>query len=175
MAKKEESTQPLSPDQILRAIPPKRPGAGIPKNDRSVWKGVVVGADEFATARPKAKSRAGLALVLGVLGAAAAIGIFFAITTTSSEPSKPEPDKPQAASTAPAVPDAQALRVPADQSGKIIDARAPDAAPPVDAAVDAPIDAGEVDAGVDAGVPKAPVKKPPGKKKLPPKSKRKGH
>ena len=161
---KEEQTQPLTPDQILAGIPPRRPAAGIPKNDRSVWKGVVVGADEFATARPKAKSRAGLALVLGVLGAAAAIGIFFAITTTSSEPAKPDPSKPEQASTAPLVPDA----------------RAPDAAPPVDAAGDAPIDAGEVDAGevdagVDAGVPTPPVKKPPGKKKLPPKPKRKGH
>jgi hypothetical protein len=160
---KEESTQPLTPDQILAGIPPRQPGAGIPKNDRSVWKGVVVGADEFATGKPKPKSRAGLALVLGVLGAAAAIGIFFAFTTTSSEPAKPD-DKAQPASTAPAIPDAATKSV--------------DAAPPPDAAIDAapPVDAGEVDAAVDAGVPDKPaVKKPPGKKKLPPKPKRKGH
>ncbi len=157
---KDESTQPLSPSQIV-AVTPKPPGAHIPQNDRSVWKGIVVGADEFAPPKPQHRSRAGIALLLGVLGAGAAVGIFFALTTTSP------PDKP-----APAPAATPMAAPPADA--------ATDAA--IDAAIDAPADAAvdaaePADAGVpvDAGVSKPAVKKPVGKRKLPPKPKRKLH
>jgi hypothetical protein len=76
---KNDKTQMLSDSQVIEVKPstPKLPArASKPavddKNDRSVWKGLVVGADDFAPP-PPAKSSGGRWIVLGIL-AAAAIG-----------------------------------------------------------------------------------------------------
>lgn len=165
-----DKTQALSESQVVE-VRPSRPKpthakstktpAFAPqgdKNDRSVWKGLVVGADEFAPPRPPPRSRTRW-LVVGILGAAAiGGGAYFLWPKQSAAP--PTPDaaakKPDAAPTPDARPDAQP-----------IDA-AVDAAP-----ADAPSDAASADAGVDAGVKPKPIikkkgviKKRPVKKKL---------
>jgi hypothetical protein len=84
-----EPTMPLSLDQIVKS-PPKPPAQKVSKNDASVWRGLVVGADDFAPAA-KQKSRAPRWIILGVIGAAVAvaIGVFAATRSSDEKPSAP--------------------------------------------------------------------------------------
>ena len=152
---KQDSTQPLSSSQIV-TVTPASP-ATIDRNDRSVWRQVVVGADDFAVA-PVKRKRTGLVVAILVLLAG---GIGAAVYVVMRSPS----GSAVAVDAAVIVPDAA---VP-------LSVAPTDAAVVVDAPADAPIDApAPEDAGVpvDAAVPakKPPPKKPP-PKKLPPKRK----
>jgi hypothetical protein len=104
-----ESTMPLSKDQIVAA--PKPPPQKVSKNDASVWRGLVVGADDFAP-MPTKNSRVPRWVVFGLLGAIAAVVVAVIALTWSSDdkaatptaslgsakvetpPVKPEPTKP---------------------------------------------------------------------------------
>jgi hypothetical protein len=153
---KQDSTQPLSSSQIV-TVTPASP-ATIDRNDRSVWRQVVVGADDFAVA-PVKRKRTGLVvailiLLAGGIGAAA----YYVMRSPSAS---------VVAVDAAIVPDAAVpMSVAPADAAVVVDAPA-DA--PADAAVDAPEDAG---VPVDAAVPvkKPPPKKPP-PKKPPPKRK----
>src|SRR5690242_2062705 len=77
MAKRDQGdeTQPLSQSQVIGGMPPKPPKKPLAKNDQSImWRGAVVGADEFAPQRKsggKAKWVIGSAVALGVIGGGA--------------------------------------------------------------------------------------------------------
>jgi hypothetical protein len=138
---KNDKTQLLSESQVIEV----KPRANLPsgdKNDRSMWKNVVVGADEFAPPAP-VKSSARRWLVIGILAVGAiGAGAYF-LWPKSSPAVVIIPDAPAAK---PATPDSSP----------------PDAAPIPDAA---PLDATAIDAGVDAGVPAdagvKPIKRKP--------------
>jgi hypothetical protein len=153
---KNDKTQLLSESMVLevapaKPTPPARPTPAQDKNDRSVWKGLVVGADEFAPPPPPRRSL-GKWVVAGVLGAAAVGAGGYALYPNSATPAAPDArPKPDAAQADAARPDAPPL----------------DAAPPADAAP--PVDASVADATADAGVKPAPKKKPSTKKKPAPK------
>jgi hypothetical protein len=138
---KNDKTQMLSDSQVLEVKPsapklPVKPPADD-KNDRSVWKGLVVGADDFAPPAP-AKSSGGRWVVIGILAAAAiGAGAYVVWPKASVTPAMDAAAKPavappidalpQDAAVADAVPDATSIE---------------DAAVPEDAAVAAPPDAG---------------------------------
>ncbi|MEP6859595.1 MAG: hypothetical protein ABJE66_03190 [Deltaproteobacteria bacterium] len=73
---KNDKTQMLSDSQVLEVkpsapkLPVELPVKADDKNDRSVWKGLVVGADDFAPPAPT-KSSGGRWVVIGILAAAA--------------------------------------------------------------------------------------------------------
>lgn len=142
---KNDKTQALSESQVVEV----RPDVPAPKHDMSVWKGLVVGADEFApAAAPKSKKRTWLVVaIVGVLAAGG--GATYALWPSGSTGPKPS-DAAVAPVVKPAPPPA--------------DAAPPDVAPADAAEADAsPGDAAVGDAGVpgDAGAaaPGAPVKK----------------
>jgi hypothetical protein len=166
---KNDKTQLLSDSQVVE-VRPSRPmvpthakpsGADKPygqppgdKNDRSVWKGLVVGADEFAPPAPPSRSRRWI--VVAILGVAAAGAGTYVLWPKSA--------------AAPATPDAAAKKPDA--------APTPDAPPPPDARPDAAVDAAladapsdsapAVDAGVKPVIKKHGIKKKPVKKKTGP-------
>jgi len=136
---KNDKTQLLTESQVIEV----KPQANVPggdKNDRSMWKNVVVGADEFAPPAP-VKSSARRWLVIGIL-AVGAIGA----TAYFLWPKSSTPVVIQDAAAKPATPDSSP----------------PDAAPLPDAA---PSDAPAIDAAVDAGAPAdagvKPIKRKP--------------
>jgi hypothetical protein len=85
-----ESTQPLSPSQIIEAKPAAGRRGGEANDQSIAWRGTVVGADEFAPARPKS-SRAKW-IVVGVLGAGAIGAGAYAITRGSGDAASPRDD-----------------------------------------------------------------------------------
>lgn len=153
---KNDKTQMLSDSQVLEVKPsaPKLPvkPAADDKNDRSVWKGLVVGADDFAPPAP-AKSSGGRWVVIGILAAAAIGAGAYVVWPKASAP---------AAVDAAAKP---AVAPPADtlpQDAAVADALSIDATsvedaaePPPDAAMPPP----------DAGV-KVIKRKPPPKRMI---------
>ena len=172
-ADKGDSTLLVSESQIL-TVAPNPPGSTGGKNDQSVWKGVVVSADDFAPAPAPRRSRAPRWVILAVLGAiAVAAGVIVALYTSSDAEPPAQASPPAAAAVVPVLPDAAVapVVVPAADA-------APAIVPPVDAAVaDAPPDA------APAAVPEAIVapkpatarpvsKKPVLKKKVVPKKKK---
>ena len=156
---KNDKTQLLSDSMVLevKPTPPKPPVED--KNDRSVWKGLVVGADEFAPP-PPARSKGGPWLVF-VLVALAGLGTaaYFLWPRDAAKVAV----LPDSAIAAPAdvLPQDAAPIAPIDASP---DAAPDDAAIPADAA--APTDT--VDAGVRAPA-KLPFKAPIKRKTPPPK------
>jgi len=145
---KNDKTQLLSDSQVLevKPSPTKPPRTPVEdKNDRSVWKGVVVGADDFAPP-PQAKSSGPSWLVLAIL----VIGVLGAggyLAWTKLRATSPAPADAAKAVAIDALPqDAAPVAVPS----ATIDAVSPDAAAVIDAGSETP-DA-SVDAGVDAGV-----------------------
>ena len=161
---KNDKTQLLSDSQVLEVkpsptkppqLPVDRPGEGQArstakvddKNDRSVWKGVVVGADDFAPpAQSKSSGPSSIVLVilaLGVLGG----GGYLAWTKLRSQPAA-VPDAAKAVAIDAVPQDAAPVAVPSATPDALI--ALPDAASLEDAGVE---DAGVTpDAGVDAGV-----------------------
>jgi hypothetical protein len=140
---KNDKTQLLSDSQVLEVAPsPPKPPSKPPvedKNDRSVWKGLVVGADDFAP--PPRKSKGARWIVIAILGLAGLGAGAYVLWP------KPAAIVVAADATQPAI------ATPADTQPQ-------DAAPvaPIDAAAD--IDAAVPDAAVDAGVPaKLPSKR----------------
>jgi hypothetical protein len=131
---KNDKTQLLSDSQVLevKPQPPSRPVED--KNDRSVWKGLVVGADEFSPPAPaKAKGSRWIVLLMIFLAAAGAAAYFL---------------WPRGAVKV--VPDATVVPVVAPP----VDSLPQDAAPVADAAVDAAVDAaGDAAVMIDAAVP----------------------
>jgi len=164
---KNDKTQLLSDSQVLEVKPsptkpPRTPvedkpgarparsaaegGAKVEdKNDRSVWKGVVVGADDFAPP-PQAKSSGPSWLVLAILviGVLGAGGYLAWTKLRASAPAAADAAKAVAIDALPQ--DAAPVAVPS----ATIDAVSPDAAAVIDAGSETS-DAG-IDAGVDAGV-----------------------
>ncbi len=111
----------------------KPPGPETPKHDRSMWRGLVVSADEFAPPRPRSRVR--LWVLLGAIVVAAAGGIVFVFARSGSSARVADAAAPpdaisKAAQPVPAPPDA-----PPDTAAPI-DATTLDAAPPEDAAPD---------------------------------------
>ncbi|MEO6777255.1 MAG: hypothetical protein ABI467_30285 [Kofleriaceae bacterium] len=145
---KNDKTQLLSESQVLEVKPssPRLPAED--KHDRSVWKGLVVGADEFAPPAP-ARSSSRRGLVIGIL-AVTAIGAGAYVLWPAGRAPAVRSDAAAAAVVAPAH---DALPQPAPDA-------APDAAPDVapDAAV--PEDAARA-ASADAGVQLIKRKRPP--------------
>jgi hypothetical protein len=137
---KNDKTQMLSDSQVLEVKPstPKLPAraSGDDKNDRSVWKGLVVGADDFAPP-PPATSSGGRWIVLGILAAAAiGAGAYLVWPRTSAPVVTPGPidaaAKPAVAPPVDAMPQDAA-----PDATSVEDAAEPpaDAAVPPDAAV----------------------------------------
>jgi hypothetical protein len=166
---KNDKTQLLSDSQVVEVMPspPKSPPKQVDdKNDRSVWKGLVVGADDFAPppARPKGGRWIAVA-ILAVAGLGAATYVLWpksAAVVVAADATRPAIATP-----------ADAL--PQDAAPGVIDAASANPAVPggaasIDAAV--PDDASQLDATVDAGVAKKlPVKRkyfrpPPGKRPI---------
>jgi hypothetical protein len=151
---KNDKTQMLSDSQVIevKPSPPKTPlkPPVEDKNDRSVWKGVVVGADEFALPTAPSSS-AGRWLVVGIF-AAAAIGVAaYVMWPKASAPAV----LPDAAAKAVAVP---AETMPQDAAAvvaPVIDAAGPEDAAVEDAARAVPA------APPDAGVKRIKRKPPP--------------
>jgi hypothetical protein len=152
---KNDKTQMLSDSQVLEVKPsaPKLPvkPPGDDKNDRSVWRGVVVGADDFAPPAP-VKSSAGRWVVVAIL-AAAAIGAGAYLVW-------PKGSTPAAIADAAAMP---AVAPPADVM--------PQDAAPGDAPADAPADTtapedAAVAAPPDAGVVQKVIKRKPPPKRM---------
>lgn len=146
---KNDKTQLLSDSQVLEVKPspvkpPKRPVDD--KNDRSVWKGVVVGADDFAPP-PQAKSSGPSWLVLAILvvGVLGAGGYLAWTKLRSAAPAPADAAKGVAIDALPQ--DAAPVAVPSATA----DAVSADAAAVIDAGSETTADAG-ADAGVDAGV-----------------------
>ena len=164
MAKRDpgDETQPISQSQVIKSMPPKPPKKPLAKNDQSImWRGTVVGADEFAPAQKRGGR--GKWVIGGVI-AAGAIGAGAYMMW------------PSVGKNAPAVIDAAVAKGGAAGSAVPMAADAmpaPDAAKPVDAAmpVDAavPVDAATPDAG--PGMKNPNTRKPGPKKKPPPKKK----
>ena len=152
---KNDKTQLLSDSQVLEVKPSPAKPPVEDKHDRSVWKGVVVGADEFAL--PKAPSSSGGRwLVLGILAVAGlGAGGYFAWTKFRA------PVVVVADAAKPAVDAMPQDAAPVDAGEVASDAAVavPTGAVPDDAGVDA-----AADAGVDAGV--KPVKRKPPPKRM---------
>jgi len=145
---KNDKTQLLSDSQVVevKPAPPKTPKPSVHKNDRSVWKGVVVGADDFAPpAQSKSSGPSSIVLVilaLGVLGG----GGYLAWTKLRSQPVT-VPDAAKAVAIDAMPQDAAPVAVPSATPDAVL--ATPDAEP-IDAGIE---DAGVTpDAGVDAGV-----------------------
>ena len=147
---KGNSTQPLSQSQVL-AVSQQKPPPRVPKHDQSMWKGLVVGADEFAPAPAKRGSHARTWAIVGALGALAAGGGLYAsgVFAGSSDPAKPA--SPNTVTPAP-----RATPVPAAISSAPGDAAAPLVAAPPDAAV--PAGPTKADAISSVGPPLKPSK-----------------
>ena len=156
---KPDSTQPLSESQVV-AVTQKPPDHAIPKNDRSVWKGMVVGADEFSPQPKRSKKRWAVIAALGVVAGGAGIAGYEMYSGSAGGTGSGSGERSGSGSGSGSAVVMPATRVPAD-------APAP---PPVDAAV--PIDAA---APIDAGAPPdaAPAPKPVKKKRV--QRIRKGH
>ncbi|MEO8552248.1 MAG: hypothetical protein ABI678_19865 [Kofleriaceae bacterium] len=159
---KNDKTQLLSESQVIevKPSPPKRPVED--KNDRSMWAGRVVGADEFAPP-PPAKAKSGRWIVLAILAVAGLGGAAYYLWPRDAV--KLVPDATAAPVVAPP-PDV----LPQDA------APAPPLVAPADAAIDAAVPADAAALPADAGVARKPVKVPfkiPGKRKVrPPPGKR---
>ncbi|MEO8705171.1 MAG: hypothetical protein ABI867_34315 [Kofleriaceae bacterium] len=149
---KNDSTMEVSTSQLV-------PDAGIPKNDRSVWKQVVVSSDDFAApakpAKPANPRRWWIFAVIGLVAVAGGIVAWIAMSGDNVVIT-PTPPPPKPAAIVPPV-DARPIDAPPDAA---IDA-------PVDAAVDAPVDAAPIAKPVPKRKPV--VKKAPPKKKPVPK------
>lgn len=139
---KGNSTQPLSASQVLAVSQPQKPPR-TPKHDQSMWKGLVVGADEFAPQPAKSSSRGPKWVLVGLLGATVAGGGLYAAgvfggssssSSTSGEPSQTPAQAPPKDEPAAKPASAVAATAPAD-------AAAPVAAPPDAAAAEAPLKA----------------------------------
>jgi len=151
---KNDKTQLLSDSQVLEVKPSPTKPPKLPvddKNDRSVWKGVVVGADDFAPpAQSKSSGPSSIVLVilaLAVLGG----GGYLAWTKLRSQPAA-APDAAKAVAIDAMPQDAAPVAVPSATPDAVIDAviAVPDAASIDDAGVE---DASVTpDAGGDAGV-----------------------
>jgi hypothetical protein len=156
---KNDKTQMLSDSQVIEVKPstpklPVKPPVDD-KNDRSVWKGVVVGADDFAPPAP-VKASGGRWLVVVIL-AAAAIGAGAYLVWPNSRTPAVIAD---AAATPAVVPAADTMpqdAAAADAPSIIEDAAATPAETPQDAAVYAP---------PDAGIKKVIKRKPPPKRMI---------
>jgi hypothetical protein len=163
-----DKTQMLSESQVVSVSPTPPPSPRDDKNDRSVWKGLVVGADEFAPP-PKRRSKRPLWIAAGLVGAGALAGGAYELYPRASTGAgsgsamiAPGSGSAIAAGSAAVLPTA----------GPDAPELVPDAAIAT-APVDAPlVDAGVVDAPPDAAPATPAVKKPVKKKvtkKLPPK------
>jgi hypothetical protein len=153
---KNDKTQLLTDSQVLevKPSPPKPPVED--KNDRSVWKGLVVGADDFA---PPAKSKGGRWIVIAILALAGlGAGAYALWPKNATKVLAADAMQPAIATPADVLPQDAAPVAPIDALS--------------DAAIDAVIDAAVPDATVDAGVPgKTPIKRkyfrpPPGKRPI---------
>lgn len=149
---KNDKTQLLSDSQVLevKPSPPKPPVED--KNDRSVWKGLVVGADEFAP--PPAKSKGGRWIVIAILALAGlGAGAYLLWPKGAAKVVLPDATQPAIATPADVLPPIDA------SSDAAIDAAVPDDASLSDATVDA-----------GAGPAKIPFKRkyrpPPGKRPI---------
>lgn len=154
---KNDKTQLLSDSQVLevKPSPPKPPVED--KNDRSVWKGLVVGADEFAP--QPAKSKAGRWIVIAILALAGlGAGAYLLWPKGAAKVVVPDATQPAIATLADVLPQDAAPVAPIDAA---IDAAVPD---------DASLPDATVDAGVGAGGAKIPFKRkyrpPPGKRPI---------
>jgi hypothetical protein len=136
---KNDKTQMLSDSQVLEVKPstPKIPVDD--KNDRSVWKGVVVGADDFAPPAP-AKSPGGRWVVVGILAAAAIGAGAYLVWPKASVPAVAVDAAVQPAVAPPL--DALPQDAAAAEATPVDATSIEDAAVPEDAAVTAPPDAG---------------------------------
>jgi len=166
---KGNSTQPLSASQVLAVSQQNKPPR-TPKHDQSMWKGLVVGADEFAPQPAKRSSRGPKWALVGLLGATVAggglyaAGVFGGGSSNSSAPAQAPPKDEPAAKPAPAV----AATTPAD-------AAAPIAAPADAAVAETPLKA---DAISSVGPPLKSGKATPASKKkkpAPPTTKKRTH
>ena len=109
---------------------PPAPDAGVPKHDRSMWRGLVVSADEFAPAGRRSRLRPWVIFALPGIAIAGGIVAFVVLKGSSSPSGAPPP--PRDAGTG----SAQAVQAPPAPDAFV----APiDAAAPVDAAPDAPV------------------------------------
>jgi hypothetical protein len=146
---KNDKTQLLSDSQVLEVVPspPKPPVED--KNDRSVWKGLVVGADEFAPP-PPAKSKGGRWIVIAILALAGlGAGAYLLWPKHAANVVVVDATQPSIAKPADVLPPIDA------SSDAAIDAAVPD---------DAPLPDATVDAGVPAKIPfKRKYRPPPGK------------
>ncbi|HEX7702879.1 MAG TPA: hypothetical protein VF403_19205, partial [Kofleriaceae bacterium] len=145
-------TQLLSDSQVVEVMPypPKPPVED--KNDRSVWKGLVVGADEFAP--QPAKSKGGRWIVIAILALAGlGAGAYLLWPKGAAKVVVPDATQPAIATLADVLPPIDA------SSDAAIDAAVPDDASLPDATVDA-----------GAGPAKIPFKRkyrpPPGKRPI---------
>jgi hypothetical protein len=147
-----DSTQPLSPSQILdvrQNPPPRRAGD---KNDQSIaWKGTVVGADEFAPAKKKSR---GNWVMVGAVTVALGGGIAYAVWPSDEAPK--EAPKQEAAPVSPPAPPPK--QDPKPEAPPPKHEPEPAAAPPA-----VPADAGVVPD--DAAPAPTPAKKKPQVKK----------
>ena len=134
---KNDKTQMLSDSQVIEVKPsaPKLPVDD--NNDRSVWKGLVVGADDFAPP-PPAKSSGGRWIVVGILAAAAIGAGAYLVWPKAAAPvvapiASDSAAKPAVAPPVDAMPqDAAPADAPPDQDAASVPE---DAAPPPDAGV----------------------------------------
>ena len=137
---KNDKTQLLSDSMVLevKPTPPARPVED--KNDRSVWKGLVVGADEFAPPTP-AKSGGGRWIVLVVvLLAGAGAAAYFLWPRDAAKAVLPDAAAAPVVAPPADAPPQDAAPIEPDAS---IDAGAPiDTAVPEDAGAPPPVDAG---------------------------------
>lgn len=149
---KNDKTQLLSDSMVLEVKPKED------KNDRSVWRGLVVGADEFAPPAPAKSSRARWVVLIAVVLAGAGAAAYW-LLGRGSDKAAPLPDATVAPLVVPpppadAPPQDAAPDAPPDAAEVIPDAS------PVDAAVAAPVDAGVTPTKPKPFLTKRPKKKP---------------
>ena len=162
---KQDSTMEISTSQLVPDSPPARREVG-PQNDRSQWKQVVVGTDDFAPPTPQ-KSRLGRWLILGAVVVLVAVGgyVLYRSSLDDEAPvtSAPEPPaKPSAEVVAPVVVPldaAVAVVPPVDAAAVVLDAA--DVTPSIDPPIEPTVDAG---VPIAKPTPKPVVKKPVVKK-----------
>jgi hypothetical protein len=178
-ARPPEPTVPLTDSQLIPAPPkpprllPEKPKPKPRPHDVSVWKGTVVGSDEFAPApkvRKSVSSRA-IWIVVGLAAVAAAAGVYYVKFADGDSPASAA--APVAAPPAPTTPAPETAPADATPAAPVV--AVVDAAPATDPVL--AVGGIEVDAisGAAISTMKAQPKKKVGKKKkaMPKKKKKK--